>query len=115
MDKVTTKDLLLSTKDKLSAIQEQLNELRALTYIAGDKNIDHVRYVLQTTYEKPELDCVVEWNNRRLKGIINNILLRMNLYIHGRESGKVLRDNNGNSYIDIYEYYSYNPFPALHR
>ena len=29
----------------------------------------------------------------------------MNLYIHGRESGKVLRDNNGNSYIDIYEYY----------
>ena len=104
MDKVTTTDLLLSTKDKLSAIQEQLDELGALTYIAGDKNIDHVRYVLQAAYKKPELDCVVEWNNARLKGIINNILLRMNLYIYGRESGRVLRDSNGNSYIDISEY-----------
>ena len=96
--------MLLTTKDKLVELEKKLRQLRDLTYTECDKNIKEVRYVLLTTDKNPELSCVVVWNDKRIKGIINNMLLRRGLYVYGRESGLVFRDNNGNSHIDIDEY-----------
>ena len=104
MSEITMKDMLLTTKDKLVELEKKLRQLRDLTYTECDKNIKEVRYVLLTTDKNPELSCVVVWNDKRIKGIINNMLLRRGLYVYGRESGLVFRDNNGNSHIDIDEY-----------
>lgn len=104
MSEITMKDMLLTTKDKLVELEKKLRQLRDLTYTECDKNIKEVRYVLLTSDKNPELSCVVVWNDKRIKGIINNMLLRRGLYVYGRESGLVFRDNNGNSHIDIDEY-----------
>ena len=105
MSEITMKDVLLTTKDKLGELEKKLRQLKDLTYTECDKNIKEVRYVLLTTDTKiPELSCVVIWDDKRIKGKINNFLLRRGLYVYGRESGLVTRDNNGNSHIDINEY-----------
>ena len=106
MAEYTTKDLLLTTKDKLKEIEIKLRRLAELTYIDCDKNIERVRYVIQPdTYGgKPELDCVVDWNSKTLKGRLTDLAVRLNLYAWGRESGLVLRNNNGKNYININEY-----------
>lgn len=105
MSEITMKDLLLTTKDKLGDLERKLRQLKDLTCTEYDKNIKEVRYVLLTSAtENPELSCVVDWNDKRIKGKINNLLLRRGLYIYGRESGLVLRDNKGNSHIDINKY-----------
>lgn len=105
MSEITMKDMLLTTKDKLGELEKKLRQLKGLTYTECDKNIKEVRYVLLTSAtENPELSCVVARNDKRIKGIINNLLVRRGLYVYGRESGLVLRDNNGNSHIDINEY-----------
>lgn len=95
----TAKELLLSTKDKLRELENKLKLLSDMTCIEHDKNIESVRYVLlpedSFSSNKPELCLVVKWNDKSLKGMINNILVRMNLYIWGEESGLVLRNNNG--------------------
>lgn len=111
MEKYTTKDVLLATKDKLGEIERKLNRLKELTYTNGDKNIKSIRYNISNINDEkePELRCVVSWNDRRLKGKIKKLLVNCNLYIWGREVGKVVRDNNGNSYILNDEYNIYIP------
>ena len=105
MSEITMKDILLTTKDKLREIEEKLRQLKDLTCTKYDKNIKEVRYDLLTSVTKnPELSCCVIWDDKRIKGRINNFLLQRGLHIYGRESGLVLRDNNGNSYIDINNY-----------
>ena len=104
----TAKELLLSTKDKLRELENKLKLLSDMTCIEHDKNIESVRYVLQPgnnhSSNKPELCLVVKWSDNSLKGMINNILVRMNLYRWGGESGLVLRNNNGESFIKNDEY-----------
>lgn len=108
MEKYTTKDVLLSTKDKLAEIEKKLNRLKELTYTQNDKNIKSIRYSITNIHQldkkEPELRCVVSWNDKRLKGKIKNLQVHFNLYIWGREIGKVVRDNNGDSYI-LNDYY----------
>lgn len=107
MEELTAKDVLLSTKDKLLEFDKKLKRLSELTEIKYDKNIQRVRYVLHTLsyYKKPEVSYVVKWNSKRLKGMWNDFLVKRGLYVYGRESGLVLRDNSGKSYLHNDEYY----------
>ncbi len=111
MKELTAKDVLLSTKDKLLEFDKKLKRLSGLTCIKYDKNIERVRYVLHTLsyYKKPEIHYVVKWNSKRLKGMWNDFLVKKGLYVYGRESGLVLRDNSGNSYLHSDEYELYVP------
>ena len=113
MEKITTKDVLLSTKGKLAELKEKLNRLSELTCTEFDKNVESVRYVLQLTkyIDKPELDYVINYNKDRLKGKYRKILEKMNLYHGLNDSGRILWDNNGNSYINNDEYYAFVPTP----
>ncbi len=106
MEQYTAKDLLLTTKDELLRIERKLIRLSELTDIGKDRNIDSVRYgVLPVnTSKKSQVACVINWNNRTIKGIINNLLERTGLYIYGREIGYVLKDKDGICYIDNAEY-----------
>ncbi len=110
----TAKELLLATKDKISEIEKKLQILSDLTCIKNDKNIESVRYVLlhgSTDFptKRPRLSCVFEWNDRRIKGMINNSLVRMNRYRWGSESGLVIRDDNGKNYIANKDYAAFIP------
>lgn len=113
MEKYTTKDVLLSTKDKLAEIEKKLNRLKELTCTKNDKNIKSIRYNISNNQhhdkKEPELKCNVSWNDKRLKGMIKNLQVHFNLYIWGRESGLVVKDNNGNSYILNDDYHMYIP------
>lgn len=113
MEKYTTKDVLLSTKDKLAEIEKKLNRLKELTCTKDDKNIKSIRYNISNNQhhdkKEPELTCTVSWNDKRLKGMIKNLQVHFNLYIWGRESGLVVKDNNGNSYILNDDYHMYIP------
>lgn len=113
MEKYTTKDVLLSTKDKLGEIEKKLNRLKELTCTKNDKNIKSIRYNISNNQhhdkKEPELTCNVSWNDKRLKGMIKNLQVHFNLYIWGRETGKVVRDNNGDSYILNDDYHMYIP------
>ena len=111
MEGYTTKEVLLATKNKLAQLEEKLNKLKEMTYIAGDKNIKDIRYDILNldNDEKPELRCHVYWNDKRLKGKIKNLKVKYNLYIYGPENGKVVRDNNGNSYILNDNYHMFIP------
>lgn len=111
MSEYTAKDIILSTKDKLAELEKKLKKLKEMTCIAEDKNIKDVRYNIINidNGDKTELDCLVSWNDKRLKGIIKNLQLKLNLFAWGSEAGKVVRDNNGNSYILNNEYHLYIP------
>ena len=91
MEQYTAKDLLLTTKDELLRIERKLIRLSELTDIGKDS-------------KKSQVACVINWNNRTIKGIINNLLERTGLYIYGREIGYVLKDKDGICYIDNAEY-----------
>lgn len=107
MDKYTTKEVLLATKDKLGELEKKLNILKEMTCITIDKNIKEIRYTILNTknIEDPELQCVVSWNDKKLKGKIKNLQVRLNLFMWGREVGLVVRDNRGKSYI-LNDYYN---------
>lgn len=108
----TAKELLLTTKDKIRELEDKLQKLSELTCIKNDKNIESVKYYSSgksNSQKKPELYYSIKWNDKRLKGIINNLLIQINLYRWGCESGKILRDNNGMSYIDNSDYHLFIP------
>jgi hypothetical protein len=106
MENITTKEVLLSTRDKLAELKTELNKLATLTNFDYDKNIDDVRYVLHPPIhrEKPELSCVVEYNKKRLKGIWKELKKHLNLYIWGTDSHIVLWDNSGKCHLNIGRY-----------
>ena len=101
MEGYTTKEVLLSVKDKLCELERKLNHLKYLTIYSEDKNIKDIRYNVHNSHykEKPELYCHVSFNDSNLNGKLKNFLIRSGRYIYGNESGIVLRDNNGNSRI----------------
>ena len=100
MEEYKTKEILLATKDKLCEIDKRLEHLRNLTCIDRDKRVKDIKYHIRCykTLEHPELDYSVEWNNMTLRGMINNLKVRLNTY-DWRDDGTVVRDNNGNSYV----------------
>lgn len=108
MSEYTAKDVILSTKDKLEEISRKLKRLEDLTCIDRDKRIHYVDYdILSYSNKKPEIRCTVIEKNIGLKGMVKNSRFYQNLRIHGLESGIILRNNNGNSYIlnDKYKHF----------
>ncbi len=102
MSGYTTKEVLLSTNDKLKEINDKLEHLKNMTSIESDKRIKSIKYDVHCLDSKknPELHCHVISN----KGLIKNLFIRDNFYSHGKDVGLVVRDNNGNSYVMIDKY-----------
>ena len=100
MGEYRTKEIILATKDKIGEIDKKLEHLKNLTCIDRDKKIKDIKYHIHCSksLEHPELRYDIDWSNKSLKGMINNLCLRMGTnYL--RNTGKVVRDNNGNSYL----------------
>ena len=107
MEKYTAGDLILTTKDKLKELSDKLNRLEQLTLISRDKNIKKVHYhtITNIDCEKPILQCIVDWNDKRLSGKIKNLKVKFHMYMWGPEVGRLVRDNNGGCYI-LNNYYN---------
>ena len=80
--------------------------LKSLTCIEQDENVKSIRYNISNDIEvkKPELHCVVTWNDKNLKGRIKKLKVHFNMYVWGNEIGVIVRDNNGRCYIKNDEY-----------
>lgn len=104
---ITAKELILSTNDKLKELDTQLNKLKCLTSTEHDKNIKGIRYniVNQLETKKPEIQCIVDFNDKTLLGKIKKLRIKSDIYLLGRRTGHLVRNNNGKCFI-MNDYYN---------
>ena len=101
MEEYTTKEILLSVKDKLCELNSKLDQLKELTTISDSKKIIDIKYYLENycSYENPEIFCSISKKDNVLKNRIRKYLIPLYSYSLGVDDGVVVKDNNGKCYV----------------